>query len=471
MLFSNIGLIDENFEYREGMYVGTIGDRIAYIGDREPVVGENPAALYNESAEDMFEYTVSSNPHDAGESHGCGGRCSAAEHPVYGEVYDGTGKVLMPAFYNAHGHSPMSLMRGYGENLPLDRWLNDRIFPYEAKLDSDAVYWSTLMTMAESMKYGIVSTSDMYYFCDDMIRAVAVSGLKSNISRAVTSFGCTRLEDCVGYQEMRDVIMMYDGFADGRIVTEACAHAEYTNSEMFLRAIAESAAEFGVGMHVHVAETEKETRECIERHGRTPVEYLADCGLFDVPANAAHCVWLTDNDRDILKEKGVSVSSNPSSNMKLASGICDVPALYDKGINVAIGTDSVASNNNLDFFGEIKLFALCGKIKSMDPAAMTPSQVLRSATRGGALAQGREDCGLVKEGYKSDVIVVDATGPNMHPMHNMLNNLVYSADGGDVRLTMSDGKVVYRDGRYMTIDIERTIYETEEANRRLLSLL
>ena len=501
MLFRNIGLIDENFGYRDNMYVGTIGDRIAYIGSEEPgtevPAGFDAAAVTDESvlrekraefmaellakgevhdaaADEMFEYTVSSNPREAGETHGCcGGRSavSGGMHPVYGEVYDGTGKVLMPAFYNAHGHSPMCLMRGYGEGLPLDRWLNERIFPFEDKLYSEAVYWATLLSMAESARFGIVSTSDMYYFIDDMVRAVAVSGLKSNISRAVTSFGAASLDDHVGYQEMRQSIMMYDGFADGRIQVEASVHAEYTNNEKFIRAIADTAAEYDVRMHVHVSETKSETEGCIQRHGRTPVEYLADCGVFDVPANAAHCVWLTDNDRDILAAKGVSVSSNPCSNMKLASGICDVPALYDKGINVAIGTDSVSSNNSLNFFEEIKLFALTGKVRAMDAAAMTPEQVLRSATRSGALAQGREDAGLVKVGFRADLIAVDVTGPNMVPVHDILNNLIYSADGKDVCLTMCDGKVIYKDGMYTTMDVERIKAEATAATQRILNSL
>ena len=430
MLFKNIGLIDENFEYKENMYVGTNCHSIVYIDSRPP-----------ENEEQFFE------------------------------TYDGRGKLLMPGFYNAHGHSPMSLMRGYGENLPLDRWLNERIFPFEAKLYGDAVYWSTLFTMAESMRFGIVSTSDMYYMCDDMIRAISESGLKSNISRAVASLGCSNVEECAGFREMKEVIEMYDGFLDGRIITEACPHAEYTNSDWMLRAIAEAAKEYGVRMHVHVAETESETQGCIERHGRTPVEFLADMGIFDVPANAAHCVWLTDDDRDILASKGVSVSSNPASNMKLASGICDVPALYAKDINVAIGTDSVASNNSLNFFEEMKLFALCGKVKTMDPSAMTPKQVLRSATRGGALAQGRENCGLVKEGFKADLIVVDTDVPNMKPVHDMITNLVYSADGKDVCLTMVDGDVRYRDGEYKDIDIEKAAAETDKAVRTILKAL
>ena len=468
MLFKNIGLVTEDFSYREGMYVGIIEDRIAYIGETAPSEDSGSAP-----EEELFKITVSSNPRKSGESSGCCGHVykSGETHPLYGEVYDGTGKVLMPAFYNAHGHSPMCLMRGYGENLPLDRWLNEKIFPFEDKLYSEAVYWSTLLTMAESIRYGIVSTSDMYYFIDDMVRAISVSGMKSNISRAVAGIGCERLEDCIGYREMSETIMMYDGFANGKIIVEASAHAEYTNSEYFLRAIAETAKEFDVRMHVHVAETESETKGCIERYGRTPVAFLADCGLFDVPANAAHCVWLTDEDRDILAEKKVSVSSNTVSNMKLASGICDVPALYAKGINVAIGTDSVASNNSLNFFEEMKLFALCGKFRAMDPSVMTPEQVLHSATRSGAIAQGRMDAGLIKEGFKADLIVVDASVPNMKPSHDILNALIYSADGKDICLTMCDGKVLYRDGIYMTMDVERAMAEAENATKKILSLM
>jgi len=459
MLFKNIGLVDEFFGFRENAFVGTIGDKIVYIGNEEPSK-EQCDELAVKYSKELEEFIPKCN-------------CHRPEHfhPVFYEEYDGTGKILMPGFYNAHGHSPMVLMRGYGENLPLDRWLNEKIFPFEDKLTSEAVYWGTLLTMAESLRYGIVSTSDMYYFIDDMVRAISVSGMKSNISRSIVSLGCDKLEDCVGYKEARESIMMYDGFLNGKIQVEASAHAEYTNSEMFLRAIADMAKEFDVRMHVHVSETKSETDGCIERHGKTPTEFLAECGIFDVPANAAHCVWLTDRDRDILLEKGVSVSSNSHSNLKLASGICDVPKLYEKGINVAIGTDSTASNNSLSFFGEMKSFALSGKIVSMDPSAMTPQQVLRSATRAGALAQGREDCGLVKEGFKADLIVVDASCPNMQPMFDALNNLVYSADGKDVLMTMVDGDVLYRDGEFKNIDLEETVAQANRVKDEILAKL
>lgn len=429
MLFKKIGIIDENFEYKPDMYVGTESDRITYISSEAP-----------------------------------------EDEARFGDVYDGKDKVLMPGFYNAHGHSPMSLMRGYGENLPLDKWLNDRIFPFEDKLYSEGVYWATLMTMAESMRFGIVSTSDMYYFIDDMVKAISQSGLKSNVSRAVTNFGAP-ISECAGYSEMIDAVKKYHGCEDGRILTDVCAHAEYTNDIAMIEAIAETAKDLGVRAHIHLSETEKETKECIERHGKTPAKVFLDAGMFDVPATAAHCIWVTDDDLDIFREKGVTVASNPASNMKLASGMCKVVPMYEKGINVAIGTDSSASNNSLNFIEEMKLFALTGKVTSGDAAAMTPQQVLRSATRAGALSQGREDCGLVKEGFKADLIAVDVSGPNMCPADDMPNDIIFSADGKDVCLTMSDGRVLYRDGEYTTIDIEKTRFETVRAKRNILDRL
>ena len=427
MLFEKIGLIDEDFQYRSEMYVGIKGDKIDYIGSEAP-------------------------------------------EGDYGEAYDGQGKVLMPGFYNGHGHSPMSILRGYGEGLPLDQWLNERIFPFEAKLYGDAVYWATLLSMAESLRYGIVSTSDMYYFMDDMARAVAEAGTKSNISRAIVNFG-TPVSENVGLTETIAAIKAYHGSENGRIRMDACAHAEYTNDFPMLQAIAGLAAEYGVRNHIHLSETQKEHRECLERHGMTPARVFEKAGIFDQPTTAAHCVWLTEEDIEILRDKGVTVASCPASNMKLASGMCNISPVLGAGINVTIGTDGVASNNSLNFFEEMKLFALTAKLTSMDPTAMSPEQALRCATRAGALAQGREDCGLVKEGFRADLIVVDAGGPNMWPVEDMPTHLVYSADGKDVCLTMVDGKVLYRDGEYTTLDLERIFFEAKKAKEEILKQL
>ena len=248
-------------------------------------------------------------------------------------------------------------------------------------------------------------------------------------------------------------------------------HAEYTSRPSAVTAVSEYGKEVGTRMHIHVSETQAEHEECKQRHGKTPIQYFNDLGAFDLPATAAHCVWIEDEDFDIIKEKGVTVASNPISNLKLASGVCNVPELLKRGINVAIGTDSVASNNSLNFFEEMKVFAMISKMMYHDPTVVTPEQTLRAATRGGALAQGREDCGLLKEGFCADLIVVDVDKPNMYPVHNMVNNLVYSASGTDVVLTMADGKVLYENGEYLTIDICRTIREAEAATQKILSML
>lgn len=428
MLFKNITILDENLEVREHMFVGTKDARIAYIGTQEP-------------QED------------------------------YGRVYDGSGRLLMSAFYNCHGHSPMALMRGYGENMALQDWLTKRIFPFEDKLDSRAVYWATLLTMAESVRFGIVSTSDMYYFIDDMVAATVDAGAKANISRAIVSGAESDVWKLPSMQEMKRTFEAYHNTEDERIKIDVSIHAEYTSDVPEVEAVSAYGKEAGTRMHVHVSETRSEHEACKEKRGMTPVRYLAEHGAFDIPATAAHCVWIEGEDFDILKEKGVTVASNPVSNLKLASGVCNVPELLRRGIRVALGTDSVASNNSLNFFEEMKVFALASKMYYNDPTAVTPKQTLLAATRNGALAQGRDDCGLVKEGFRADLIVVDIRQPNMCPIHNMLNNLVYSASGTDICLTMADGRVLYENGAYPTLDIEKTMFEADAAMKKILAAL
>ena len=428
MLFSNIRILDENFEIKDKMYVATEDDRIVYVGDCMP-------------------------------------------RGDFGDIRDGKGKLLMPAFHNAHGHSPMALLRGYAENMKLQDWLFTKVFPFEEKLDSNAVYWGTLLTMAEGMRFGIVSHSDMYYFLDDMVRATDESGMKANISRAITEFGDGDPWETVRLKEMKDTYERLDGAADGRVKIDISIHAEYTNSLRAMQAVADYCNQVGAINHIHISETQSEHEECKVKYGKTPVKLMNDIGAFDSKALAAHCVWVEDEDMDILKEKGVSVATNPMSNMKLASGIANVPEMLRRGINVAIGTDSVASNNSLNFFEEMKMFAIAPKIRFNDPTLITPKQTLYAATRAGALAQGREDAGLVKEGFKADLIMIDLEQPNMYPVHDLMNNLVYSASGTDIVMTMSDGRIVYENGEYKTLDIEKTMFEAQAATKVILSKL
>ena len=429
MKFSDITIIDENFAVREHQFVGVKDGRVAYVGAAEP-------------KED------------------------------FGSVYRGQGKLLMPAFYNAHTHSAMTLLRGYAENMNLQDWLNTKIFPFEAKMVGSDIYTGVKLAMAESIRSGIVSSTDMYYWLDDAGRAVAEAGCKMNMSNAVLCFDDSAFEDLPAYQIACDAYKNWHGAADGRILTDLALHGEYTSTEKVAKGLAALAKEQGVHLHIHAAETKSEAAECkVRRNGRTDIEYLADCGLLDVPATLAHCVWIEESDMDIIREKGATVATCPVSNMKLASGIADVPKMLEKGVNVALGTDGVSSNNSLDLLADAKTMALAARVKAMDPAVLTPQQVLYAMTRAGALSQGRDDCGLVKEGFKADLVVMDIDAPNMQPVHNLLNNVVWSASNANIVLTMCDGRVLYKDGEFMTIDVEKAIAEANLATKKILEKL
>jgi 5-methylthioadenosine/S-adenosylhomocysteine deaminase len=356
-------------------------------------------------------------------------------------------------------------MRGYGENLALQEWLTTRIFPFEVNIYPEAVYHATTLALAESFRYGIVSSSDSYFFVDEIVRAVLDSGAKANIAR---SLACADegvdMYDMDSFKEAKRAFENYDGAEDGRVRIDMSVHMEETSTERLARQLAAYSAKAGARMQVHISETRSEHEGCKERHGgRTPVAYFNDVGLFDSPTTAAHCVWVDDDDRTIMREKRGIVASCPISNLKLASGVANVPALMDAGVSVAIGTDSVASNNSLNFIEEMKFFALLNKERRGDPTLITPRQTIHAATRVGALSQGRDDCGFIEEGFKADIIVLDVSHPGMHPALDVRNNLVYSASGGDVVLTMVDGRMVYENGEYPTIDVERAIRETERA--------
>lgn len=428
MLFSDITIIDENLDVKENQYVGIQGDYITYISKEKP--------------KDDF-----------------------------GRVYNGKNKLLMTGFFNTHAHSPMTLLRGYGENMVLQDWLEKRVFPFEDQLTPDDIYWGTLLAMAESIRFGIVSTTDMYYELPSMVKAILESGTKNNISRSIVSPEAQDLWKLESSREMKDSFSTFHHAGGDRVRVDMSLHAEYTSNPQIVRQLADYTREIGTNMHVHLSETEREHEDCKKRHGKTPTAYFNDLGLFDVPTTAAHCVWLENEDYQILKQKGVSVASNPVSNVKLASGVCNVPKLLDQGINVAIGTDGAASNNNLNFIEEIKYFATTAKVHYKDPTAVTPTEAIYAATIAGAKSQGRSDCGRLAMGNKADLIIIDLSGPNMHPIHKMKNNLVYSASGSDVVLTMADGNILYEDGEYRTIDLERIIYECDKAVNRIIKAL
>ena len=418
MLFCNIDLLDEHFSLQKNQYVGVKDGKIAYIGAEAP-------------QED------------------------------FGEHYDGKHRLLLPGFYNVHSHAPMTLLRGYAENLPLQRWLNEKVFPFEDKLTDESVYYSTQLAIAEMLASGTVSFTDMYFFLDGMTRAILESGIKCNLSRGLTVFDDSDYETLPAYRDNLRLLDEWHGMNGGRLLADLCIHGEYTSTPKVVEAVAAQAKERGARIHIHLSETQDEHEGCKQRHGMTPAAYMQARGIFDVPVTAAHCVWLEDEDFDILKNHGATVACCPASNLKLASGYANIPKMLETGINVALGTDGAASNNNLNILQDLYLFATVYKGYFRDSTLITPAEALHTATRAGALSQGREDAGLIRVGMKADLCAINTDTPQFTPMTDAACNVVYAAQGADVCLTMVDGEVLYRDGAYTTIDIERIKAETQ----------
>ena len=376
---------------------------------------------------------------------------------TFDRVVDGAGKVLLPGFVNAHTHLPMTLMRGYGGGHDLQHWLNDYIFPAEDKLDSASVQAGTQLALAELIAGGVTCVADMYYFCPDIAQAVADSGISANISRSVTCFA--PVDDPENYyacRELRELEEQWNGFDHGRIRVDASVHAEYTSfsAPNMWEYLGRYAADHKLGMQVHLSETRSEHLECMARHGgKTPFAVLDDYGVWQNGGLAAHCVWVSQDDMEGMVRRGVTAVHNPVSNLKLASGVAPVPRLLQAGVNVALGTDGVASNNSHDMFEEIKLAALLHKGVSRDPTAVSARQALAMATVNGAKALGR-NTGRIAPGLDADLILVDFTHPGLTPCHDPEENLVFSAHGSDVVMNMARGKVIYENGAFLTLDLE-----------------
>ena len=428
MLFEKIAVLQADGTYLRDRYVGVREGRIAWLSDKPPV--EN-----------------------------------------FGERVDGSHRLLMPGLYNAHTHVAMTLMRGYGEEMPLQSWLFDRIFPFEDKLFAEAVYWGSLLGMAEMLATGTVAFTDMYYFCEETAKAALECGIKANIGRGVSCFDeSKRFADLPACSELKSLIPTYHGSGNGRVLVDVAPHAEYTTRPDILRDTAAMAGEYGLRMQIHVSETQKEHLECVGRHGMTPTALLEECGVLEHPITIAHGVWLSDEDMERLARHDATVAHCAKSNLKLGSGIAQTAKLLNKGVAVAIGTDSAASNNTLDMLDEMKVAGLLAKGVSCDPAAFTASQVLYSGTRAGALSQGREDCGDIAVGYRADIVVLNTDVIGLCPSHAPLSNLLYAAGSRAVEMTVVDGRVLYKNGEFTTLDIERIRLETQRCTDRILAM-
>ena len=378
------------------------------------------------------------------------------------EEIDGEGGVLMPGFVNAHTHVPMTAMRGYGDGNNLQDWLHNYIFPVEARWDDRAIRCCTDLGLAEMIASGVTCIADMYGHSPAIAQEVAAAGISANLSvggvQFTDDFNPDTHNDC---RVQRELTEQWHGYNDGQVLVDASVHGEYTSHQQLWRWMAGYAREHGLGMHVHISETRSEHEECLARHGKTPIQVLNDYGVWDGRAIAAHCVWTTPEDWAVMAEKGVSAIHNPMSNLKLGSGIAPVPAMKKAGVNVCLGTDGVSSNNCTDFFGDLKLAAILHNGAGCDPLALLPIDALRMATANGGRALGRKT-GVIAEGYTADLILVDFSHLNLTPCHSVLSNLAYAAHGSDVRMNMARGRVIYKDGDFLTIDIQRVKREVAD---------
>lgn len=382
---------------------------------------------------------------------------TARPQGTFDRTIDCTGKVLMPGLVNAHTHVPMAIMRGYGGGHDLQHWLNDYIFPAEAKLDDRCVAAGAALGLAEMIASGTTCIADMYMRTGVIAKTVLEAGISANLSCGGVYFGDPAdfsPETCNDCKNQIALTEEWHGAGDGQILVDASIHAEYTSTAPLWQWMAGYAQKHGLRMHVHVSETHSEHESCLNKYGETPAQLLDKYGVWENGGHAAHCVWVTDEDMELMARKNITAVHNPVSNLKLASGVARVPQLLQAGVNVALGTDGVASNNSHDLFEEIKLAAILHKGTTGDPVAVTAQEALAMATVNGAKALGR-DAGVIAPGKIADLILVDFTHPNLFPCHDVLENLVYSASSSNVVMNMARGKIIYEKGEFLTLDMDR----------------
>lgn len=369
-------------------------------------------------------------------------------------VYNLNGNLLMPSFKNAHTHSAMTFARSYADDLPLQPWLYDMIFPMEAKLNGEDIYNLSKLAFLEYLSSGISACFDMYYFPEYMAKASVDMGFRTVMCGAVNNFkeSVELLEEYYNkFNNCNELISYKLGF-----------HAEYTTSKEIMQGIAALAKKYKAPVFVHSSETESEVEECKKRYNATPTKLFSDLGLFDYGGGAYHSVWVSDEDLEIYKAKNVWAVINAGSNCKLASGIAPVSKMLDMGINLAVGTDGPSSNNALDMFREMFLIAATQKINDKNAASTNADEILKMATIGSAHCMGLDNADVIDVGKVADLIVIDMHRPNMQPVNNITKNLVYSGSKENVKMTMINGKILYENGEFKNVDIEE-IYRKAQA--------
>lgn len=369
-------------------------------------------------------------------------------------VYDLNGNLLMPSFKNAHTHSAMTFGRSFADDLPLQPWLYDKIFPLEAKLTPQDIYDLSMLAFLEYLTSGTSACFDMYYFPEMMAKASVNFGFRTVMTSGLNNFkeSVNAVEDYYNKFNNYDSLVSYKlGF-----------HAEYTTDKELIKGIAKLAEKYQAPVFTHASETKSEVEDCKKRNGMSPTKYLNSLGIFNYGGGAYHSVWIDDEDIEIYKEKGIWAIINACSNAKLASGIAPVSKLLKNSINVAIGTDGASSNNALDMFREMYTICATQKLNDKDAASTDANDILKASTIGSARCMGLTDCDVIDVDKKADLIVIDMHRPSMQPINNITKNLVYSGGKDIVKMTMINGKILYDNGEFKNIDIEK-IYANAQA--------
>mgnify|MGYP000996292240 FL=1 len=381
------------------------------------------------------------------------------------EVIDGKGMLATAGMVNTHGHVSMTLLRSYADDMALMDWLENKIWPIEAKMNAKDIYWGAMLGIAEMLKSGTTCFADMYCFMDDVARAVAETGIRANLSRGLIGLAPDKDDKLA---ENTQLVKDWQGYDNGRIRITYGPHAPYTCPVEYLQKVIEAAQTNNAEIQMHLCETKGEVENCIKEHGVTPIKLMDQLGMFEQGTIAAHCVYLTEDDMDIMAAKNVRVAHNPQSNLKLASGIAPVASMLEKGICVGLGTDGVSSNNNLDMLEECRAAAMLHKTTTLNPLAVPAAQAWDMATVNGAKVLGFVELGKLSVGQQADIVLWNMHKPYWYPRHNKLSLLVYAANSSDADTVIVNGKVVLQNGS-MTLFDEEKIYA--EANLRAQKLL
>ena len=379
-------------------------------------------------------------------------------------VIEGKNFIAVPGMVNTHTHAAMTLLRSYADDMILMDWLQNKIWPAEANLTGDDVYWGTNLAIIEMLKSGTTTFADMYFFMDRVAEAVQETGIRASLSRGMIGVVPDANEKI---KESIDLYNNWHGQADGRISVMFGPLAPYTCPVNYLKRIIDEAGKLGAEIHMHLSETAYEVEECEREHGMTPIALMNSIGLFDLGTLAAHCVHVTPADIEIMAAKNVRVAHNPQSNLKLASGIAPVPEMLAAGLIVGLGTDGTSSNNNLDMLEEARLTAMLHKNNQSDPLVIPAKQALNLATKQGALALGLTDVGEVKVGQKADLVLYDMNKPYWYPRHDRTSLFVYAANASDADTVIVNGKILMEHGNLLTIDEEKVYAEANKCGLRL----